>query len=100
MWLDGHRWNSIKLTTKWAIFPTERVQISEETRRDYSVSHDFTKFDEGASRYLDQFHFNGYNMRCMPGNVAGQTRFSNEYKRFHRIMYEPVIELLPMSIPM
>jgi len=74
--------------------PAAPVQVTEEARDDYSVSHDFSLFDEGARRYLDEFGFNAYNMSCMPGQIGGHPRFTEEYKRLHRLLYGPVIEHL------
>ncbi|MFQ6096125.1 MAG: glycoside hydrolase domain-containing protein [Armatimonadota bacterium] len=77
-----------------AYVPSQPVSIAVERRDDYTFTHDFAEFDKGASRYLDEFHFNGFNMRCMPGSIGGHKRFTPEYKRLHRLMYRPVIEHL------
>ncbi len=74
--------------------PSQPAELREETRDDYQFTHDFTEFDKGAARYLDDFHFNGFNLRCMPGQIGGHKRFTDEYKRLHKIMYAPVIEHL------
>jgi len=74
--------------------PSEHLQISEQTRPGHSFTHDFADFDKGASRYLDQFHFNGLRMHYVPSHIAGHPRFTDEYKRLHKMMYGPVIEHL------
>ncbi len=74
--------------------PAAPVQLDEQIKDDYSVSHDFSLFDEGARRYLDEFKFNAFNMSCMPGQIGGHPRFTPEYKRLHRLLYGPVIEHL------
>jgi hypothetical protein len=86
--------NRINAADPAAYTPANRVAVSEERREDYEFTHDFTAFDEGASRYLDEFHFNAYNQTCMPGSIAGQQRFTEQYKRFHKLMWGPVIEHL------
>jgi len=51
-----------------------------EARDDYVVTHDFSDFDQGASRYLDEFHFTAFNMPCMPGSIAGHEQGTPEYE--------------------
>lgn len=77
-----------------AYIPAAPTQLVEEVREDYTFTHDFTKFDEGARRYLDEFGFNSFRLSCMPGQIGGHRRFTDEYKRLHAMMYAPVIEHL------
>lgn len=72
--------------------PAKPREIAVTERSDYGFGHDFTRFDRGARRYLDEFGFNAFNLRCMPGSIAGHARFTDEYKRLHKLMYGPVIE--------
>ncbi|MEA3400060.1 MAG: DUF4091 domain-containing protein [Armatimonadota bacterium] len=74
--------------------PAQPQQIAEDRRETTEFSHDFARFDEGAERYLEQFHFNAFNYSAMPGSIAGHSRFSDEYKRLHAEMYGPAIEHL------
>jgi hypothetical protein len=71
-----------------------KAKTGEERRDDYSFAYDFADFDKAAARYLDEFRFNAFNEPAMPGNIAGETRFTDEYKRLHKLMYGPVIEHL------
>jgi len=71
-----------------------KAETSEERRDDYSFTYDFADFDQAATRYLDEFHFNAFNEPAMPGNIAGETRFTDEYKRLHQLMYGPIIQHL------
>jgi len=71
-----------------------KAKIGEERRDDYSFTHDFTEFDKAAARYLDEFHFTAFNEPAMPGSIAGETRFTDGYKRLHKLMYGPIIEHL------
>lgn len=77
-----------------AYVPTALAQLTEEIREDYTFTHDFTRFDEGARRYLDDFRFNAFNLPSMPGEIGGHRRFTDEYKRLHALMQGPVIEHL------
>ena len=69
-----------------------RFQIT--TTEDYAFKHDFTDFDQGAKRYLDEFGFNAFNLRCMPQSVAGHRRFTKEYRRYHALRERPIVDHL------
>ena len=74
--------------------PSEPETLSVDASEDYSITHDFSVFDEGARRYLDEFRFNGFNVRCMPGQIAGHARFTGDFARFHEMMCRPVVDHL------
>ncbi|MBD3293316.1 MAG: DUF4091 domain-containing protein, partial [Armatimonadia bacterium] len=74
--------------------PAEPAEIAEDRREKVEFTHDFTVFDEAAERYLEEFNFNAFNFRAMPGSIAGHPRFSEEYRRLHARMWGPAIEHL------
>lgn len=77
-----------------AYLPKSPARVTEEKREDFTFTHDFTQFDQGARRYLDDFHFTAFNMACMPDSIAGYARFTPEFNRLHKLMVGPVIEHL------
>ena len=74
-----------------AYAPQQPMKVAEVTRSDVKFAYDFTEFDKAAKRYLDDFHFTAFNMPCMPDSIAGNQRFTPEFKRLHRLMYQPII---------
>jgi len=55
---------------------------------------DFTKFDAAMSRYLDEFKFTTFNMGGIPGELGGHKRYSEEYNRLFKEVYQEVQEHL------
>ncbi len=77
-----------------AYVPEKAVAVVESSRDDYTFTYDFTEFDRGMERYIDQFHFNAFNYAAMPQAIGNAERFTEEYRRLHKQMYGPVIEHL------
>jgi len=59
-----------------------------------TVTYDFTEFDLAASRYLDEFKFNGFNFPCLPDTLGGHARFTPEYNKLHKLVFGPMIKHL------
>jgi hypothetical protein len=54
---------------------------------------DFTEFDKGAARYLDDFGFTAFNFP-FPGQIDGAQAFSDEYKKLFTKKFVPKVEHL------
>ena len=89
-WLRAH----IDPKRPEAYVPETAVALVESSRDDYTFTYDFTEFDKGMERYIDEFHFNAFNYPAMPQRIGNAERFTEDYKRLHKQMYGPVIEHL------
>lgn len=72
--------------------PSSKLQIREQPEPKFR--YDFTEFDEAMSRYLDGFHFNGFNFVILPETLGGHPRFSPEWTSLYKGLMAPVIEHL------
>ncbi len=55
------------------------------------VSVDFSDFDKAMTRYLDEFHFNGFNFALLPDALGGHPRFTPAYNVLYKKLMQPII---------
>ncbi|HOK09230.1 MAG TPA: DUF4091 domain-containing protein [Candidatus Hydrogenedens sp.] len=55
---------------------------------------DFTEFDKAMEKYLNQYHFNAFNVGGLPNELNGAPRYSEEYNRLFASIYQQVQEHL------
>jgi len=74
------------LKSKGELTVTERVEPSVEL--------DFTEFDRAARRYLDEWKFNAFNFRAMPGQLGRFGRLKPGFEQLHKIVCGQMVEHL------
>lgn len=87
LYLQNFKKHRISPYNPMAFYP-----IKEEVKCDTEeINFDFSEFDEGAKKYLDEFKFNGFRWG-IPGSLCGHRHFDPEfnrlYKKFYRRMFE------------
>ncbi len=65
--------------------PQGQIKVASETEPRIEI--DYADFDQAAHRYLDEFKFNAWNFRGMPGSIAGEPRFTPEFQRLYKLIY-------------
>jgi hypothetical protein len=61
--------------------------ITVTETRESTVSVDFKDFDRAMERYLDEFHFNAFNMGGIPWALGGYPRHSPEFNVLFKTIY-------------
>ncbi|MBI3921943.1 MAG: DUF4091 domain-containing protein, partial [Armatimonadetes bacterium] len=67
--------------------PTGDAKLTVEEKQDITVTHDFADFDKYASKYLDEWKFNGFTFGDVPETLAGFKKGTPEYMRMHALIY-------------
>jgi hypothetical protein len=69
-----------------------KIKVIEKTEPEFY--YNFTEFDSVMNRYIEEFHFNGFNLVILPETLAGYKRFTPEWRAIYKQLMAPIIQHL------